>query len=380
MSFSRSGLSAIFIAVFLGVFSVSAQQFSAVTASSSDASFLTAARQAAQQVKTSLGGAAAKLVLVTSKGPNADVMKGVVESFDSTIVFGAPETNILTSQGRTANVIVTAFAGPVSFSTAVYNVNGNYAACGDSLGLALKTTYNNVPNGNGSLILLFGDCLQPNNNNVVQAMVTRLGKSAPIAGAARGDGFTPAVYCRGKVQSGVCMAVLVWGDFVAHAGMAIGTSSSTAAENLTQAGKATHSAIAGQPDKAALCMIFDCDGRYGHLSGSTALTSELDTFTTITGTGVPLMGTYGGGEMGRASDTSAAVGAAYSISVVGFFAKPAVDVRDPYGKLHGSTSSETRRHLTVGLTNYNSRKGVSLLGRAVDPRPQGKTSGIILVK
>jgi len=265
-----------------------------------------AGADAAKQAKAALGETDVKLVLVYDGDQAADkaaVLAGVASVFDQAVVFGCPGYSPLTEAGNVGSVGVLAVGGTLTVTSAVSDLEGGHQACGKRLGEQLAEAAKvDAP---GKLLLLFGDCHVPADDELVKGARAALGDQFPIVGGASKGGN---VYCRGEVLKSGNVGVLLTGDF--RCGFALKKDNSP--EGLiTSAGDAFRQSIGDDGDRLALVFAFDCGGRRGMLGDR--LPKEHEAMKAVA-PGVALFGFYGSGEIGRADGQTPACGVGYSIS------------------------------------------------------------------
>ncbi|NQU25508.1 MAG: FIST C-terminal domain-containing protein [Candidatus Nealsonbacteria bacterium] len=274
-----------------------------------------AGTEAAEKAKAALGETEAKVVLVFdsveggAKGKEA-MLKGVASVFDASITYGCAAYAPITQDCNTGTVAVLALGGDVRIAPAVAEVGGDHAACGKKIGAALKAVA--VPEDAGRVVLLFGACHVPKNNDLVGGVCSVLGEKFPVAGAAAmGD----LLYYQGKVLPQSNLGLMLIGDFTC----------SFAAKNAPASEKERVIAVAGEAaaqavgdKKATLVLAFDCGGRRGQMGGE--IDKELAGMCAAIGD-APLFGFYGSGETGPADNDSAPKGVGYHIIICAILGK-----------------------------------------------------------
>ncbi len=266
--------------------------------------------EAAKAAKAALGAQEPKLVLVYDAEAiidKAKMLEGVCSVFDASVVYGCPGYGPLTQESNQGNVGVLALGGDIGVSIAVAKTDGDHQACGERIGTALlEASKTDAP---GKLLLLFGDCHVPADDDLVKGVCSVLGETFPaIGGASRtepdknGDVFT-----QGKIASGQNIGILLTGDF--RCGFAMKKDNSP--EGLiTSARDAVKEAFAGQ--NPALAFVFDCGGRRGKMEDN--VPKELEAIKEVAGD-VPLFGFYGSGEIGHLNNGTPSRGDGFHISV-----------------------------------------------------------------
>jgi len=278
----------------------------------------TAGLEAATRAKAALGSAQPKIVLVHHSGAMfagyQQVLDGVTGVFDPSIVYGCGAYAALTSASNDAHVAVLALGGDVRVDVAVAKTAGakDDVACGKRLGESLQQAAE--AKATGRLLILFGDCHIPRNDQVVQGLRQVLGDTFPIIGAAA---YKSAIYVKAKRVMGSNLALVVSGDFTCGFGLKKDMSRDglvrSARDCLTEA-------IGPNKEKLAVVLVFDCGGRRGAMLKHKNFAQELEAMKSAAGT-VPVFGFYGSGEMGCAKIGTASRGVGYHIAACAIAAK-----------------------------------------------------------
>ena len=274
-----------------------------------------AGAEAAAKAKAALGDRAAKLVLVfDSVGGGAKgkqkMLDGVATVFDSSIVYGCSAYAPLTQDSNTGTVGVLAVGGDVNAVPAVARVEGDHEACGRKIGQSLNAA--GVPESTGRLVLLFGACHVPKNDDLVRGVSSVLGPEFPVAGGAALRDF---LYHKGKVVLDSNLGLLLTGNFKCSLS-AKGARGEKKERVIAVAGEAAREAVGRQKDRAALVMVMNCGGRRGEMGGD--VDKELQLIRKAAGS-VPLFGFYGSGEIGPKDNNSPPRGVGHHIIVCAIF-------------------------------------------------------------
>lgn len=276
-----------------------------------------AGEEAAKKARAALGEAEPKLVLVHYNGPlipkAAAVVEGVAGVFPKQIIYGCGAYAALAGESNDAAVAVLALGGDVAVSAAVAATAGpkDDADCGRKLGEALKDA---AAAGPGKVLILFGACHIPRNDQVVRGICGVLGEAFPIVGAAA---FRDDIVARGELVKGSNVAILLTGPFACGFGLAKDMSP----EGLISSARDTVKAALGEKrDKAALLLVFDCGGRRGEMQKNKTFGKELEAMKEAAG-GVPLFGFYASGEMGCTTVGAPPKGVGYHIAACAILAE-----------------------------------------------------------
>lgn len=260
--------------------------------------------EAAKKAKAALGKQAAKVVLVFDSQAvknKAEMLAGVCSVFDSSIVYGCPGYAPLTEVSNTGNVGVLALGGRIAVTAAVSDLADGHRACGERIGKALEQA--SKAKAPGRLLILFGDCHVPKDDDLVKGACGVLGKSFPaIGGASSGD-----VYFKGKVVGKSNLGVLLTGCFKCSFAM----KKDNSPEGLIFSARDAFVESMGK-SKAALMLTFDCGGRRGKLGAN--LPKELEAMKSVAGK-TPIFGLYGSGEIGHKGNGTPSCGDGYHVSV-----------------------------------------------------------------
>ncbi len=261
--------------------------------------------EAAKAAKAALGKQEPVLVLVYDAEAITDkaaMLKGVCSVFDASVVYGCPGYGPLTQESNQGNVGVLALGGDIEVTTATAKTGGDHRACGEQLGKALLDA--SKADSPGRLLILFGDCHVPADDDLVKGACSVLGEKFPAIGGASKGGD---IYNRGKVIPGHNIGILLTGDF--RCGFSMKKDNSP--EGLiTSARDTVTEAFKGQ--EPALAFVFDCGGRRGEMGDN--VPKELEAMKSVAGD-VPLFGFYGSGEIGHRSNGAPSCGDGFHISV-----------------------------------------------------------------
>lgn len=274
--------------------------------------------EAAQKAKAGLGGNEAKVVLVfdslkAKASQKEKMLAGVAEVFDASIIYGCSTYDAITEESNKGKVGVLALGGGINVATAVSNIDGGHKACGERIGEALKKA--SQAKSQGKLLIMFGSCHVPLDNDLTLGAASILGEAIPIVGGAASKG--EFVYYKGKVVDGKSnVGLLVTGDFDCGFSMVKGDGKE---ETIAIAGTAfTAAAAATDSDNIKLMFAFDCGGRRGIMGGE--IGRELAGMKKAVGQ-VPIFGFYGSGEIGKTDNNTASRGVGFHLSVCALSAK-----------------------------------------------------------
>jgi len=269
-----------------------------------------AGEEAAKKAKAALGDAAPKLVLVHYGDPliskAADVIAGVAAVFAKDTVYGCGAYSALTQESNNASVAVLALGGDVAVTAAVAATAGpkDDSECGKKIGEALKDA---AAKGPGKVLLLFGACHIPRNDQVVKGVCGVLGEKFPIVGAAA---FQDDIFARGERVKGSNLGILLTGNFACGFGL---MKDMTVEGLINSARETLRTAIGDKKGKLAVVLVFDCGGRRGEMQKNKNFEKELEAMKQVAGA-APVFGFYGSGEMGCAGADAAPKGVGYHIS------------------------------------------------------------------
>ena len=269
---------------------------------------LAAGTEAAAAAAKGLGDKKAKLVLVFHKDDLAEdskkVLEGVGSVFDSGIVYGANAYAALTHENNDGLVAVLALAD-VDVAAAVAAVDGDHEGCGVRIGKQLKSACKAA--AGGKLLLLFGACHIPKNNDLVKGALSVLGDDLAVIG---GAAYKDRTYAGGEPVEKSNVGLLISGDF--RCGFGINKDNSE--KGLIASAKQTfEQAVGDAGDKVALMLVFDCGGRRGKMLKNGSFSEELSAMKSVVGD-TPIFGFYGSGEMGRKCCDTPSFGDGYHIS------------------------------------------------------------------
>ena len=276
-----------------------------------------AAAEAATNALRGFGSAKPKLVLVFDQAEAGEaVLRGVNSVFDPNIVFGCESYSPITEEGNNPRVGVLVIGGDVEVQPAMAkldNSNDKFTQCGREIGRQIKAAAPAVKPA-GELMILFGSCHEPTDDQLVGGVRAELGDKYPAVGAAVSRGEN--VYYQGKVVKGIDVGVVIRGnfrcDFACKQAQGDGRDKlvSSARDAVAQV---RGSSVGSEPAKAsspAMLFIFDCGGRRGQLGDQ--LQTEFDEMKKAAG-GVKMFGFYGSGEIGPENDQSPSRGVGYHI-------------------------------------------------------------------
>ena len=267
--------------------------------------------EAAGQAKRALGGEKPKVVLVHHSGAlfkgYAQVLEGVTSMFDPSIVHGCGAYAAVTHESNNAHVSVLALGGDIQVNVAQAKTAGkdDDVPCGRRLGEALKQAA--ATKATGRVLVLFGDCHIPRNDQVVTGLRRVLGDTFPIIGAAayKGD-----IYVQGKRVRGSNLGLLITGRFTC--GFALKKDMSR--DGLVRSARdCVREAIGQRKGRVALVLVFDCGGRRGAMLKHKNFPQELEAMKAAAGTAA-IFGFYGSGEMGCTQTGTPAKGVGYHIA------------------------------------------------------------------
>ena len=270
---------------------------------------LAAGTEAAQAAAKALGDKKAKLVLVFHKDDLAKdskkVLDGVGSVFDAGIVYGANAYAALTHENNDGLVAVLALAD-VEVAAAVAPVDGDdHQGCGQSIGKQLKSACKAA--SGEKLLLLFGACHIPSNNDLVKGVLSVLGDDLAVVG---GAAFKDRTYAAGKPVEKSNVGLLISGDFKCG----FGINKDNSPKGLITSAKDTfEQAVGDAGDKVALMLVFDCGGRRGNMLKNGNFSEELSAMKSVVGD-TPIFGFYGSGEIGRKCCNTPSFGDGYHIS------------------------------------------------------------------
>jgi len=282
-----------------------------------------AGAEAAGKAKAALGANPAKVVLVFSARPqtNSQLIDGLSEVFDKSLVYGCEGYSSLTLDGNFADrghsipagVSVMAIGGdvsitPVSAQVGAPSANANAASVyrqnGKAIGAALKEAYATaLP---GKLILTFGNQHVGNNQPFVTGVQDVLGKDIKMVGAAAG-GSEAAEIVGGTIVKGTNIALLMAGHFK------VNTAAGTGKQHVNAANETFKEVLNTGAEKASVIFVFDCGGRRADMIKANTLGQELDAMKANAGK-TPIFGFYGGGEIGHQTLEGPCQGVGYHVA------------------------------------------------------------------
>ena len=128
--------------------------------------------------------------------------------------------------------------------------------------------------------------------------------------------------CSSTIQSSTLnsnLGIVLYGAFAVHFGFITTAGNSSVNAAVADAYNAVKTAVQQGPGrKPDAMLLFDCTGRKDRLTNA-GLPRELDTIRLAAGAGVPLVGCYCYGEIGKAEDSARPVGLGLSISACALF-------------------------------------------------------------
>ena len=282
------------------------------TGASSEKDPQVASAEAAKQALQALGSTKPKLVLVFDQVQSGEaVLRGVNSVVDPNIVFGCESYSPLTEQGNNPRVGVLAIGGDVEVATAMAKLDGGHEKCGRELGKQFKAAAPAKPAG--ELMILFGSCHVPADDQLVGGVRAELGDKFPVVGAAASGGMN--IYYQGKMMKDINVGVMLRGNFrcdFACKEAPGGTKDklvSSAGDAVAQACGSSVGSAAVSPSPALL-FIFDCGGRRGQLGDQ--LQAEFGAMKKAAGES-KMFGFYGSGEIGPVDNNSPSHGVGYHI-------------------------------------------------------------------
>jgi len=275
-----------------------------------------AGAEAAQKAKAALGAASAEVVIVYN-GSNvrdtAKMLEGVGSVFDSSLIYGCGGYSPLTQEGSAGRVAVLALGGvEVTAVRGVVEGGEGHKDCGVQIGNALKTAAGKKDGGR--LLLVFGDCHVPKNDNLVVGLRSVLGDDFAVVGGAAHGG---TVYEKGKAYEKSNIGLLLTGDFECGFSM---KEDMSADGLINSAREAFAEAIGRKRENVRLVLVFDCGGRRGEMLKNKNFPQELEAMKSVAGD-ICIFGFYGSGEIGRADSNSPARGVGYSIATCAISSK-----------------------------------------------------------
>jgi hypothetical protein len=288
-----------------------------------------AGMEAARNALAKIGTATPRLALVINAlgdGTETRVLNGVSLVFpDTSIIAGGNQPAIFTQVDRTDMVIVWVAAGPggIYKSASTYSGTGVNAmkTCGAAIGSALNGAA--VLPDYGKLVFLLGGCDYARDSSVVEGIISSMGAGVPLIGMSSVSSTAEVFSGRsvlpvtGTLNSN--LGILLYGAFAAHFGFVTTAGNSSINAAVADGYNAAKTAVQQGPGRKPDAMLFfDCTGRRDRLTNA-GLPRELDTLKLAAGAGVPFMGCYCYGEIGKANDAARPVGLGLSISACALF-------------------------------------------------------------
>lgn len=270
-----------------------------------------AGAEAALGAKKALGETEARLVLVYHDSrlfeDRTSLLEGINSVFDASLVYGCSGYAPLSHLGGDSGVAVLALGGDIHVATAVSKTAGEQddRDCGKRIGQTLKDA--EPTDAKGRVVLLFGDCHVPRNDQVAKGLSTVIGDDVRVIGGAAYQGIG---YAAGASVEGSNIGILISGDFTCDVSLQQDNSPDGL---VTSARKAFAEAIGEDDDKVALVFAFDCGGRRASMLEIGNLPAELQAMKEVAGES-PFFGFFGSGEIGCKSATSTPCGVGHHIS------------------------------------------------------------------
>lgn len=266
-----------------------------------------AGAEAAEIAHERLGGTPAKLVLVFDRTTDKEgMLRGVAGVFDRESIYGCSSYAPITQDSNEGTVGVLAVGGMINIAITSTGVDDGYRAGGEAIGHVLKGIATGTDRGR--VLLLFGKCHVPANDELTEGVKAVLGDTFPIVGGAASEGEW--VYIEGRVIRDANVGVLLSGDFDC------GFSTLGARERgsiLQTAEQAIRDATGRGPEQPGVVFAFNCGGRRGVLGQSGGVAQELTAMRRSLG-GRPLFGFYGSGEIGPPQTGAEAAGVGFHIA------------------------------------------------------------------
>ncbi len=278
-----------------------------------------AGQEAALQAHEGMGETPAKIVIVFAARAqlNNQLVEGISEVFDSTIIYGCEGYAPLSQYGNFADqgheidagVTVLALGGevkvlPVSATTTGL---GKHHECGQSIGETLSFACQ--IESQDKLIVTFGDQHVGDNQPYVDGIHSMIDKTIPIVGSAAGTGEAKEIV-RGQIVDHTNVAILICGDFKVQVATHGGGGDLVA---KTQSSLDTAFAkIEGM--KPQLAFVFNCGGRRGEMVKQKTIAHEFQTLKTGADS-CPFFGFYGGGEIGPATTGQPSQGVGFNVAI-----------------------------------------------------------------
>lgn len=301
---------------------VSAQSIKVGTGCSVTADAKAAGAEAAAQAKAAWGEGAPKIVFVFAARSqvNQDLIEGVSQHFERTVIYGCEGYSPVTQRGNFAEfghtipkgVAVMALGGDVTLFSASEAVvvekdkAHGFLINGEKLGAALKQAVEAAKQTR--LVFSFGNQHVGDNQPFMEGFYKGVGANVPVIGAAAGGQGSKTIV-KGELVTGANVAILLAGPFKLGVGLAGGNDNlaAKATEAFTQATK-EH----GQ--KPAVVLVFDCGGRRGTMLKQKELEAEFENMKKAV-PDTPIFGFYGGGEIGTSSIAAPSKGVGFHIAV-----------------------------------------------------------------
>lgn len=281
-----------------------------------------AGAEAAAQAKAAWGKGTPKIVIVFAARSlvKQELVDGVAQHFDKTLIFGCEGYSPVTTVGNFAElghtiphgVAVLALGGDVSITVASEPVvagpdkKAAFTASGEKLGAGLKDAV--AAAKQSRIVLSFGNQHVGDNQPFMDGFYKGTGVVIPVVGAAAGGQGSKEIV-KGEIVTGVNVAVLLAGNFKLGVGIAGGSEklAAKAADAFTSATK-EHGA------KPIVAFVFDCGGRRGNMFKQKELADEFLFMKKIVPE-APIFGFYGGGEIGAVSLDKPSKGVGFHIAV-----------------------------------------------------------------
>ena len=279
--------------------------------------------EAAHKAKAALGATPAKVVIVfAARGQtNPQMVEGLSEVFNKSLIYGCEGYSSLTQEGNFADrghsiaaglsvmaiggdVNITAVSAQVAAPATKEDTAKVYRENGTAIGTALKEAYaSSFP---GKLILTFGNQHVGSNQPFVMGVQEALGKEIKMVGAAAGGSAANEIV-GGTIVKGTNVALLLTGNFK------VNTAAATGKQHVKAADETLKQVLNKEADKVSLLFIFDCGGRRGDMIKANTLGQEFESIKANAGK-TPFFGFYGGGEIGHKTQESPSEGVGYHIA------------------------------------------------------------------
>lgn len=267
-----------------------------------------AGAEAARIARERLGGTPASVVLVFDRATDHEAMlHGVAGVFDRELIYGCSSYGPITQDSNEGTVGVMAVGGKINMAITSAGLDDGYRAGGEAIGRALDGIA--TDEGLGRVLLLFGKCHVPANDELTQGVKAVLGDSFPIVGGAASEGEW--VYNQGRLIRDANIGVLLYGDFDCGFSTMGGRKRSSILQTAEQA---IRDATGLGPERPGVVFTFNCGGRRGVLDRKGGVAQELSAMRQSLGSR-PLFGFYGSGEIGPPQAGAEATGVEFHVAV-----------------------------------------------------------------